>query len=154
MFRTVRRVKWLGAACMALMVSLTVSAQSDKGKKDKEAKDSDARRPKLSLKATPLLSIAPARIVLTAELTGGAKDFEEYYCPTIEWEWGDGTMSESTYDCPPYEAGTTEIRRRFSVEHIFHAGVHRVVFRLKRHDKTVANSNIDLQVQPGLRDAN
>ncbi len=156
MFPTMRRVKWIGAALVTLMVSLalTVSAQNDKDKKDKDAKENDARRPKLNLKAQPLISIAPSRIVLTAELTGGAKDFEEYYCPTIEWEWGDGTMSESTFDCPPYEPGTTEIKRRFSVEHVFPAGTHRVVFRMKRRDKVVATSNVNLQVQPGLRDAN
>ena len=49
--------------------------------------------------------MAPARVVLTAELTGGANDFEEFYCGAVEWEWGDGTKSESSSDCAPYEAG-------------------------------------------------
>ena len=49
-------------------------------------------------------------------------DFEEYYCPTIDWEWGDDTTSESTADCEPYEAGKSEIKRRFTVEHVFRHG--------------------------------
>ena len=60
------------------------------------------------------VGIAPARVVFTAELVGGADDFEEYYCPTIEWEWGDGTTSESNVDCAPYEAGKSAIRRRYT----------------------------------------
>jgi hypothetical protein len=96
--------------------------------------------------------MAPARIVLTAELNGGANDFEEFYCSGVEWEWGDGTKSESSSDCAPYEAGKSEIKRRYTVEHVFRAGVYRVMFHLKRHDKTVGNATINIQVRPGLRD--
>ena len=66
-----------------------------------------------------IVSVSPARVVLTAEIVGGANDFEEFYCPTIEWDWGDGTQSESSSDCAPYEAGKSEIKRRFTVEHLF-----------------------------------
>ena len=54
--------------------------------------------PKLSLKAQPLISISPSRVVLTAELTGGPNDYQDLYCPTVVWEWGDGTESSSTSD--------------------------------------------------------
>jgi hypothetical protein len=99
-----------------------------------------------------MISMSPARVVLTAELTGGANDFEEYYCPTVEWDWGDGTQSESRFDCQPYEAGKSEIKRRYPIEHVFRAGNYRVSFRLKRHDKVVALASVNLQIQPGLRD--
>ena len=99
----------------------------------------DDPRPKLSLRARPAVGVAPARVVLTAQLTGGFDDFEEYYCPTVLWEWADGTESESTLDCDPYVAGKTEIRRRFTVQHTFRAGTHRVWVRLKRNDKPVAS---------------
>src|SRR5688572_33320517 len=52
------------------------------------------KKPSLSLKATPAVSFAPARIVVVAEVKGGANDFEEFYCPSVEWEWGDLTRSE------------------------------------------------------------
>ncbi len=96
--------------------------------------------------------MAPARVVFTAELTGGANDFEEFYCGAVEWEWGDGTKSESSSDCAPYEPGKSEIKRRFTVEHVFRAGAYRVMFHLKRHDKAVGNATINIQVRPGLRD--
>src|SRR3954466_15444476 len=77
----------------------------------KNAKDpSSDKKPKLALKAQPVIAMSPARIVLTAELVGGPNDYEEFYCPTVEWDWGDGTQSESTNDCAPFESGKTEIK--------------------------------------------
>jgi hypothetical protein len=149
-----RRDAWARAALFLLAAAMLAAGPSEAAQKaDKDAKDNaDAKRPKLSLKATPVISMSPARIVLTAEITGGANDFEEFYCPTIQWAWGDGTESESTNDCAPYEPGKTEIKRRFTVEHVFRAGVYRVMFRLKRHDKAVGFATVNIQVRPGLRD--
>jgi hypothetical protein len=114
-----------------------------------DAKEQD-RKPRLTLRAQPPVGVAPARIVLTAELVGGANDFEDYYCPTVVWEWGDDTSSESTLDCDPYEAGKSEIRRRFTVDHTFRrSGSFKVMFRLKRRDKLVATATVTLQIQPG-----
>ena len=93
--------------------------------------------------------IGPSKVVLRAELVGGADDYEEFYCPTVEWDWGDGTHSESTADCEPYQAGKSEIKRRFTIEHIFRAGYYRVAFRLKRRAKAVAYATATVQVQAG-----
>lgn len=150
MLMNMRCLAWAGAACFTMTAAMTIHAQ--KSDKNKDSRESDAQRPKLVLKAQPMIAVAPARVVLTAELLGGAKDYEEYYCPTVEWEWGDGTKSESSVDCRPYEAGKTEIKRRFTVEHVFHRGNYRVTFRLKRHDKQLVSAGVSLQVQPGLRD--
>jgi hypothetical protein len=139
---TLRRFIWAGAACLTLTAVLSGAAPQPP----------DKDRPKVSLRATPMVSRAPARIVLTAELTGGTNDYEEFYCPTVEWDWGDGTQSESTIDCEPYQPGKSEIKRRFTVEHVFKAGNHKVMFRLKRHDKPLTAATVQIQVQPGLRD--
>jgi hypothetical protein len=141
---------WSGVTCLLLTVALTADAQ----KPDKESKDRDpeTRRPKVTLKAQPVVSMSPARVVLTAELQGGANDYEEFYCPSVEWDWGDGTHSESTLDCEPYEAGKSEIKRRFTVEHIFRAGAYKVMFRLKRRDRSLAAATVNIQVRPGVRD--
>ena len=65
-------------------------------------------------------------------------DFAEFYCPTVEWIWGDDTRAESSADCDPYEAGKSEIRRRYSVNRVFQtAGNFKVEFRLKQKDKVV-----------------
>jgi hypothetical protein len=123
---------------------------SSKDAKEKE-KEQD-KRPKVTLKAAPLISISPSKVVLTAELIGGANDYEEFYCPTVEWDWGDGTESESTIDCEPYQQGKSEIRRRFTVEHLFRAGSYQVAFRLKRHDKALVSATTTIQVQPGANE--
>ena len=143
-----RRYAWTAAASLSLAATLVSVAAAQKGKDAKEPSD---KRPQMRLKAQPVISITPARVVLTAELVGGADDFEEYYCPTVEWDWGDGTHSESTSDCAPFEAAKTEIKRRFTVEHMFRRpGNFRVTFRLKRHDKSVGQVTTQIQVRPGL----
>jgi hypothetical protein len=144
-----RRYAWAGAVCVSL--AATAVASSPAQKSDKDAKEGDAKRPQMRLKAQPVISVTPARVVLTAELVGGSDDFEEYYCPTVEWDWGDGTHSEATADCAPYEPGTSEIKRRFTVEHVFRRSAnYRVAFRLKRHDKAVGQASTQIQVRPGL----
>lgn len=137
--QTARRVIWT-AACLTLAAGFALGAQTEKD------------RPRLTLKAAPKVARSPARVVLTADLIGGANDFEEYYCPTVSWDWGDGTESESTLDCQPYESGKSEIKRHFTVEHVFTAGNRTVTFRLKRRDKELAAANVQLQIEPGIRD--
>jgi hypothetical protein len=150
-----RTLAWAGTACLLVVAPLaplaplapmTLAGQ----KSDKDP--GDVKRPKLTLKAQPVIAMSPARIVLTAELVGGPNDYEEYYCAGVEWDWGDGTQSESSNDCAPYEAGKSEIKRRFTTEHIFKAGMFRVSIRLKRRERAIALATVNIQVRPGLRD--
>ena len=110
---------WAGVASLALSVAIAAQ-QPNKSSKDKD-QDKD-KHPSLKLTARPPLGMSPARVVLTGDLNGGPNDAEEYYCPTVEWDWGDGTTSESTSDCDPYEPGKSEIKRRYTTEHVFRAG--------------------------------
>jgi hypothetical protein len=137
---------------LATTAALALLAAAPAAVDQKDSKSPEGR-PKVSVKAQPQVAVAPARIVLTAELTGGANDFEEYYCPTIEWEWGDDTRSESTLDCDPYELGKSEIRRRFTVEHMFRrSGYYKVYFRMKRAGKPVGAGSVNITVRPGPRE--
>jgi len=146
-----RRFGLACTACIATASVLTISARQEK-QQDKDVKE-DAARPKIALKATPPISMSPSRIVAKAELNGGANDYEEYYCPTVEWDWGDDTFSETTADCDPYEAGKSEIKRHFTVEHVYkRSGQYRIVFRLKRHSKLVGTAFATIQIRPGLRE--
>src|SRR5689334_16282559 len=87
------------ATVLATSILLTTGISAAGAQKDdKNTKDSDGK-PKVSLKAQPVIAMSPARVVLTAELTGGANDFEEFYCPSVEWDWGDDTRSEKSDDC-------------------------------------------------------
>jgi hypothetical protein len=141
------------AACFAAALTSAPAAFTGLAGAQKHDKDSPAEvKPKLTLKAQPVIAMSPARIVLTAEIVGGPNDYEDYYCPTVEWDWGDGTQSAETIDCAPYEAGKSEIKRRFTKEHIYRAGQFRVSFRLKRRDRVVGLGTVNIQVRPGLRD--
>src|SRR5262249_62393236 len=112
-----REVLIVKMACL-LLPALLVAAGPQKNDKDA----ADTKRARLRRKAQPGIAMSPARGVLTAELLGGPNDYEEFYCAAVEWDWGDGTQSASESDCAPYESGKSEIKRRFTVEHIFRAG--------------------------------
>jgi len=147
-----RRTAWAGGASLLMATALATGLSAQKSGKDSKDQASDPK-PKVTLKAQPVIAMAPARVVLTAELTGGANDFEDFYCAAVEWAWGDGTKSESSSDCAPYEPGKSELKRRVTVEHVFKRfGNYRVAFDLKRNDKAVGNANVSIQIRPGLRD--
>lgn len=135
-----------GFACLALTALVAATAAP--------APQNRARKPTLSVKASPTTSFSPSRIFLVAELKGGADDYEDYYCPTVEWDWDDGTESVSTPDCAPYEAGKSQIKRRYATEHVYrHPGEYRIRIRLKRGDRVVAAASATVRVQPGVRGA-
>ena len=110
----------------------------------------DAKRPSLSLKATPGTGMVPVRISATAEFKGGDDDFQDYYCPAFEWNWGDGTVSEQSNDCEPYESGVSLIRRRYTGSHTYkRAGAFRIVFRLKHRDKVLTSQTTMVRLLGG-----
>lgn len=148
----------LSAVCSALLVcalpafAAGLMAQEPAEKGAQVDKDKD-KKPSLALRATPPISFSPATIRVVAMLTGGPDDYEDFYCPTIEWDWGDGTTSENAADCDPFQPGVSKITRRFSVTHVYEtAGRYRVLLRLKRDAKTVVSANTTIQVRPGVRD--
>jgi hypothetical protein len=114
------------------------------------AAPADKTKPSITVKASPTVAFSPARVVVTADIKGGPNDSEELYCPSVEWDWGDGTISDQTSDCEPYEAGKSEIRRHFTADKIFNtSGDFRVEFRMKRKDKTIAVGSTMVKIRPG-----
>src|SRR3970282_861343 len=81
------------AACSAFAGGAGAAGQADRKEEPKQ------ERPSLSLSLSPRTGIAPAQVRATAEFRGGSDNFEEYYCASVEWEWDDGSLSESTTDC-------------------------------------------------------
>jgi hypothetical protein len=111
---------------------------------------SEGKRPQVTLKVSPPSGMVPVRVSGVAELKGGDDSFEEYYCPTIEWNWGDGTVSESSNDCEPYESGKSVISRRYTVTHPYRqGGYYRVSFRMKQKGKVVGLATTVLQLMGG-----
>jgi len=116
-------------------------------------KPGDEKKPSLTLKATPPLGFSPLRVHIGVDVRGGPDDYLDFYCPTIEWDWGDGTVSENSEDCEPYQEGTSAIRRRFSNDHVYRqGGAYRVMFRLKQKTKVIASASANVQVRAGVRD--
>ncbi len=135
------------AALLAVLVLAWAPSPALRAQKD------DDKKPSLSLKANPPLGFSPLRVRAVVDVRGGANDYEEFYCPTVEWDWGDGTVSANGEDCNPYVAGQSEIRRRFSAEHVYrYSGSYRVAFRLKQKDRVVATAASGVQVRSGARE--
>jgi hypothetical protein len=108
-------------------------------------------KPRLDLRATPRVAFSPATVLLTAELVGG-DDVEEYYCPALEWEWGDGGRSAHESDCAPYQAGAP-FDRRYTAEHGFRqAGDYNVKVIMRRAGRVLATANARIAVRPGVGD--
>ena len=120
-----------------LLAALAVIAAQDQ--------DDDAR---LRLRATPNVSFAPASVLFVGQIRGGPDDNEELYCPTVEWDWDDETISAQTVDCEPFEPGITKIKRRFSVRHTFdYAGQYDVRLHLKQDDDVVLTSRVRVEIR-------
>ena len=135
----------LCAAAILLATGVSVPAQLDDKVEKRETK-----RPSLSLKATPGTGMVPIRVSATAEFKGGDDDYQEYYCPSVEWNWGDGTVSQEAKDCEPYEAGVSQIRRRFTGSHNYkRAGAFRIVFRLKHRDRVLTSQTTIVRLLGG-----
>ena len=110
-------------------------------------------KPSIALKSAPAIGFAPFRAVLTADVQGGPDDYEQYYCASVEWDLGDGNRAEQKMDCDPYEAGKSQIKRRYVREQIFDMpGEFRVMFKLKQKNKVVAAGQTTVRVRPGARD--
>lgn len=113
--------------------------------------DKKEQAPKLTVRASPTISFSPSRILVRANLVGGSDDYEEYDCPTVEWKWGDGTTSEASADCDPYQSGKSAIERHYSVQHVYREpGRFRIFFILKRSGKEIATASSEIVVRPGL----
>ena len=120
-----------------------------------------ADKPKLTVKANPVMAFSPARIVASGELSGGANDDQQYYCPSIEWEWGDGTKSQEEADCEPFEVGKSEIKRHFVAEHTYRIEEQtttgppdyrdfRIQLRLKKAGKVVTSGSTTVKIKPEM----
>jgi hypothetical protein len=138
-----RALSLLAVLVVALATSNAVGAQ----------RSGDDKKPSLSLNATPPVGFSPLKVRLVVDVKGGSDDYEEFYCPSIEWDWGDGTVSRNSEDCDPFQSGKSTIKRRYSIEHVFRQpDTFQVFFRLKQRDRVIAATSANVQVRPGVRD--
>lgn len=118
---------------------------------DAQEKPQKGKKPGLDLRANPRYAFSPVNVFFTAELKGG-DDMEAFYCPEVEWEWGDGGKSVQESDCEPWAEGTT-IQRRFTANHTFQfAGLYRTKVTLRRSGKAIVSQSVQVTVRAGLGD--
>ncbi len=131
-------MRWhLGGWAAVVVLSFTGLALAGDGGKPK--------KPQLDLRASPRMAFSPVEILLTGQLKGGG-DLEEFYCPGLEWDWGDGTHSSHESDCAPFETGTT-LERFFSARHAYRSpGAYNVRLTLRRATRTVAVASVAVTV--------
>jgi hypothetical protein len=134
---------------LLVLLAVALTAPGRAGDAEKDA--GKEKKPELQLRATPRFAFSPANVLFTAELKGG-DDVEEYYCPEIDWEWGDGSKSGQESDCDPWKP-TTKIERRFTNHHVFeHAGLYRVHVSLSKTGKKFAAQTVEVTVRAGIGD--
>jgi hypothetical protein len=114
-------------------------------------KPSDPTKVDLTLRVNPAMAFAPARITLTAQLKGGTGVNEDFYCPTVEWDWGDGTISQSSADCEPFQPNKSEIQRSYVTQHVYKTGgEYTVKLLLKKAEKVVATATASLNISRAI----
>ena len=137
---------WLLPALAAVLVLGAAPGHPVRGVVRVELVQDDEAR--LRLRATPRVAFAPASVLFVGELRGGPDDNEELYCASVEWDWGDDTISASTPDCDPFEPGVSRVRRRFSVRHNYeYGGRYEVRLHLKQRDDIVMSARTRVEVR-------
>ena len=133
---------------MALPLMLDAGALAGFGGDDKD------KRPKISVKANPAMGISPARVVVSADLNGGANDYEEYYCAGGRVGMGRRYAVEQ---CRPIATRTKPARARSSagsppITSTAWPAITAIQFRLKKKDKPIAAASTSVKIRPGLGD--
>ena len=145
------RAGFLIVAALATAVLASVVAAG--GPVNAGQRSDDNKKPSLTFKATPPVGFTPLKVRVVVELKGGANDYADFYCATVEWDWADGNISGGGEDCDPYQAGKSEIQRRFTSEHTFRqSGEFDIAFRLKQKNRVVAYSKGTVRVRAGIYD--
>tara|TARA_B100001123_G_scaffold431000_1_gene551805 strand:+ start:1511 stop:1948 length:438 start_codon:yes stop_codon:yes gene_type:complete len=135
------------ASCTLAIVALLLVVTEQSYTNTSEQQDTE--RPSLSLRVRPELNSGRKGLVRASlEIRGGSDNYEEFYCPALEWEWGDDTFSEAKRDCEPYEPGKSSIQRWFRAQHTYHeSGVFKVILRLKKRDRVVGLASSNIQIR-------
>lgn len=136
----------MGARRLAHLIVIGVTLSLQVGVADA----ADSAKPSLKLRASPTVLFTQGQVTLTGELRGVDEDDAAFYCPSVEWDWGDGTRSVTSSDCQPFEPGVSEIRTRYVRQHRYpYPGQFRVVLRLRQGTSTLVSASTTVTVRPG-----
>lgn len=126
-------------SCLVPLVALALASPGAGGEGDK------AKKPHLAVRATPPVAFSPVQVLVVGRLEGGV-DQDEFYCPAVEWEWGDGERSTRESDCVPFDADT-KMARLFTATHSYReSGDYSVRLTLRRGGRSVAAAAASISV--------
>lgn len=110
------------------------------------ARSADPEQPRLELRTARRIAFSPVEAFFVGELVGG-DETEEFYCPQLVWEWGDGSRSIRQSDCPPFGPGD-EVQRFFTARHVYrYPGQHDVRLVLEKADRRIAVARVTFTVR-------
>ncbi|NPV06750.1 MAG: VWA domain-containing protein [Anaerolineae bacterium] len=72
---------------------------------------------RVELEAQPTAGPAPLAVQFLGRLVGGPDDNREFYCPSLAWDFGDGTSQFIQPECPEPPEGKWPVQREFRTEH-------------------------------------
>jgi hypothetical protein len=160
-----RALRWMAAHTIVVSALWTPASavnptDSAEAAQSKPADAGQNKKPSITLRPNPPVGFSPLRVVVTAEVKGGANDYEDFYCASVEWDWGDDTKSENKTDCDPYEPGKSEIKRRYVMDHTYRTfnpdlsapqgpTQFRVRFLLKQKNKVVGSGQAIVEIRGG-----
>ena len=140
-----------GCLTIAALATALLSVAYDAPADALQRADDNNKKPSVAFKATPPVGFAPLKVRVVVDIKGGADDYADFYCASVEWDWADGTTSGSSEDCDPYQAGKSAIQRRFTAEHTFQrGGDYDIAFRLKQKNRVVALTKGTVRVRAGI----
>ena len=100
-------------------------------------------KPKVDFKVSPpmaMLGVGPrSSVTVTFRLSIKSGGNEDFYCPRLEWEWQDATMSTEESDCPPFDqAKQSDHDRTWSRSRQFwEPGQHTIKVRLYKGERLI-----------------
>ena len=91
------------------------------------------------LRKASVLPMGHCDVEVTFRLSVNDGGSEDYYCPRIEWQWEDGSISEEESDCVPFaEAAADDHRQVWTQRRAFQkSGRYVVRARLYKADRLV-----------------
>jgi hypothetical protein len=102
-------------------------------------------RPALTVKAFPVMAMAPHLFVFQAYLKDEGAE-EDIYCLSTEWAWGDDTISARASDCAPYRPGLP-VTRVFVGEHPYRIpGDYEVTLSLSKRGRLIVRGSTTIHV--------
>jgi hypothetical protein len=104
----------------------------------------------LRLTVSPRIGIAPIMVRARAEIVG--PETEEWYCPEVQWQYGNSSAGIMS-DCPPFENREYYERRYSRVIPFRHSGRYTIVVTLLKWGRPIAEEKVEVKILCGVSEA-